>query len=194
MNSHIFHVSVLRENGRAQFDYTETTDQQFLNNLNESHRNFVEFLTQVIIKKSRDFLKRNPHSVCLKIFNPQASYKDIHNFSSWTLMKGFWNYRTKQHNREMHEKAGIKFTPIQELNTILNSFGFIINDISNKKKSFNTVYEIIFVDNIHECPICRENFTPNDIYSTSCSHIFHKSCLLRWMSRSKTCPMCRVQL
>ncbi|KAI8122814.1 hypothetical protein FF38_13575 [Lucilia cuprina] len=42
------------------------------------------------------------------------------------------------------------------------------------------------------CPICTEVFkNADDIYSTSCGHIFHFSCMQDWMRRSTSCPKCR---
>ncbi|EDW01751.1 uncharacterized protein LOC6559457 [Drosophila grimshawi] len=44
------------------------------------------------------------------------------------------------------------------------------------------------------CGICNEFYRPNDIiFSTaSCGHVFHKDCLIRWLSRSPSCPQCRA--
>ncbi|CRL08574.1 CLUMA_CG021410, isoform A [Clunio marinus] len=42
------------------------------------------------------------------------------------------------------------------------------------------------------CPICSEILLPSDVlYSTPCGHIFHVSCLNRWLSNNNTCPQCR---
>ncbi|XP_013102646.2 E3 ubiquitin-protein ligase TRAIP [Stomoxys calcitrans] len=42
------------------------------------------------------------------------------------------------------------------------------------------------------CPVCKEVFKNSDtIYSTSCGHIFHFTCLNDWKSRSTFCPQCR---
>uniref|UniRef100_T1GW77 RING-type domain-containing protein n=1 Tax=Megaselia scalaris TaxID=36166 RepID=T1GW77_MEGSC len=42
------------------------------------------------------------------------------------------------------------------------------------------------------CPICAELFLPSDdVYCTTCGHMFHHQCLLQWLERSKTCPQCR---
>lgn len=42
------------------------------------------------------------------------------------------------------------------------------------------------------CVICSDNLKYNDvIYSTRCGHVFHKSCLLQWLNRSRSCPQCR---
>lgn len=41
------------------------------------------------------------------------------------------------------------------------------------------------------CPICLEEYdTENPKLITKCEHHFHLSCILEWMERSDTCPMC----
>uniref|UniRef100_A0A2P2Q6N5 RING-type E3 ubiquitin transferase n=1 Tax=Rhizophora mucronata TaxID=61149 RepID=A0A2P2Q6N5_RHIMU len=41
------------------------------------------------------------------------------------------------------------------------------------------------------CPICLEDYdTENPKLITKCEHHFHLSCLLEWMERSETCPIC----
>ena len=57
-----------------------------------------------------------------------------------------------------------------------------INDISNIK-------EII-------CAICLENFDNEDlIINLNCSHIFHNSCLEKWLSEyNNKCPKCRMEI
>ncbi|XP_062127563.1 E3 ubiquitin-protein ligase TRAIP [Drosophila sulfurigaster albostrigata] len=42
------------------------------------------------------------------------------------------------------------------------------------------------------CVICAELFTQSDeVYVTTCGHMFHHTCLMQWLERSKTCPQCR---
>ncbi|KFB49339.1 AGAP006611-PA-like protein [Anopheles sinensis] len=42
------------------------------------------------------------------------------------------------------------------------------------------------------CPICSDLFVPSDeVHITPCGHMFHHTCLLQWLERSKTCPQCR---
>ncbi|XP_057334418.1 E3 ubiquitin-protein ligase TRAIP-like [Microplitis mediator] len=42
------------------------------------------------------------------------------------------------------------------------------------------------------CAICCSRLDPSDdIFSTSCGHVFHYPCLTQWLERSKTCPQCR---
>ena len=48
-----------------------------------------------------------------------------------------------------------------------------------------------------DCPICFEKFTPVDVVvgcRFSCRQIFHHKCLEMWLSRAKSCPMCRLNM
>jgi hypothetical protein len=31
----------------------------------------------------------------------------------------------------------------------------------------------------------------NELYKLSCSHIYHKKCILEWLKKDKSCPICR---
>ncbi|XP_071703308.1 probable E3 ubiquitin-protein ligase RHB1A [Rutidosis leptorrhynchoides] len=42
-----------------------------------------------------------------------------------------------------------------------------------------------------ECPTCLEEYDEeNPKIMTKCEHHFHLSCILEWMERSNTCPVC----
>ncbi|XP_043252446.1 E3 ubiquitin-protein ligase TRAIP-like [Colletes gigas] len=42
------------------------------------------------------------------------------------------------------------------------------------------------------CVICSDLLIPSDdVFYTSCGHIFHYACLNQWLERSKSCPQCR---
>ncbi|XP_061402000.1 E3 ubiquitin-protein ligase trul-1-like [Musca vetustissima] len=44
------------------------------------------------------------------------------------------------------------------------------------------------------CPICTENFAESDeIFSTSCGHLYHMACMHEWRSRATSCPQCREE-
>ena len=54
-----------------------------------------------------------------------------------------------------------------------------------------------------ECAICKDTLgppappghTPKQAATTrSCGHTFHKQCLWEWLSRKRTCPICRKDL
>ncbi|CAB78262.1 putative protein, partial [Arabidopsis thaliana] len=48
------------------------------------------------------------------------------------------------------------------------------------------------------CSICLESLVsgpkPRDITRMTCSHVFHNGCLLEWLKRKNTCPLCRTEL
>jgi hypothetical protein len=43
------------------------------------------------------------------------------------------------------------------------------------------------------CTICREQMT-TDACQLPCKHLFHRNCLLAWLQRHNSCPMCRIKL
>lgn len=34
----------------------------------------------------------------------------------------------------------------------------------------------------------------NTVYSSFCGHVFHKSCILKWLQKSQSCPDCRSEI
>ena len=46
----------------------------------------------------------------------------------------------------------------------------------------------------HECTICYDNLVGGAAVVMPCSHVFHEACLLKWLSRRSTCPVCRSDL
>lgn len=55
--------------------------------------------------------------------------------------------------------------------------------------------KVLIEDSNLECSICLNNFSnDNKGYQIKCEHIFHKDCIEEWMERSKTCPICRINI
>lgn len=49
--------------------------------------------------------------------------------------------------------------------------------------------------NTNDCPICFNEITDINKYSTECEHDFCKSCLDKWFDRGKvSCPNCRKEI
>ncbi|KAF1001564.1 hypothetical protein AG4045_002720 [Apium graveolens] len=48
----------------------------------------------------------------------------------------------------------------------------------------------------HECSVCLTEFKPEAVINhLSCGHVFHKSCLDKWLKyRNVTCPNCRKHM
>ncbi|XP_034887911.1 probable E3 ubiquitin-protein ligase RHB1A [Populus alba] len=46
-----------------------------------------------------------------------------------------------------------------------------------------------------DCPICLEEYDlENPKLTTKCEHHFHLSCILEWMERSESCPVCDKEM
>lgn len=45
------------------------------------------------------------------------------------------------------------------------------------------------------CPICQAEFKIGELVKKlPCDHMFHKSCILPWLNKTNSCPMCRHEL
>ncbi|KAK7358595.1 hypothetical protein VNO77_00529 [Canavalia gladiata] len=54
---------------------------------------------------------------------------------------------------------------------------------------------INLVEEEDSCPICLEDYdAENPKLATKCDHHFHLACILEWMERSETCPVCDQDL
>ncbi|KAL2517161.1 brassinosteroid-responsive RING-H2 [Abeliophyllum distichum] len=56
--------------------------------------------------------------------------------------------------------------------------------------------DLLELDPPENCAVCLYEFNGDDEIRrlTNCRHIFHRSCLDRWMDHDqKTCPLCRTQ-
>jgi len=42
------------------------------------------------------------------------------------------------------------------------------------------------------CIICQEDDQKNLVKINKCGHIFHNECLLEWLTRNNSCPICRI--
>ena len=61
----------------------------------------------------------------------------------------------------------------------------------NIKRLFKTIQNEIEVEDTR-CAICLGIMKHNDpITITKCKHKFHSACLKEWLTRSKSCPICR---
>jgi uncharacterized protein YbaR (Trm112 family) len=57
------------------------------------------------------------------------------------------------------------------------------------------VLELVSLERRLACPVCREDFavgTP--AVRLPCTHVYHKECIVEWLAKRSTCPLCRYQL
>lgn len=49
--------------------------------------------------------------------------------------------------------------------------------------------------NLSECVICLEKMKENEkLTILKCSHIYHHSCLVLWLSKKSICPLCDTNI
>ena len=59
-------------------------------------------------------------------------------------------------------------------------------------KQFKMLIEWLFYRIQEDCPICLETLNwYNRCRLAQCKHKFHKKCINKWLSKNKTCPLCR---
>ena len=50
-------------------------------------------------------------------------------------------------------------------------------------------------NNTDICPICIDPFVPRQLSLTlQCNHKFHTTCILDWLNKELSCPMCRTPI
>ena len=78
-------------------------------------------------------------------------------------------------------------------NSLMNSLSIFLEKKLERKYSFMCEEErsSLGSEDSSFCPICEENKI--DI-SLPCSHFFCESCIKAWIIKSKTCPLCRLNL
>lgn len=46
-----------------------------------------------------------------------------------------------------------------------------------------------------DCPICLNDFDDNEeVCFLDCTHMFHQNCIVEWVRKKNTCPLCRCKL
>lgn len=46
-----------------------------------------------------------------------------------------------------------------------------------------------------ECPVCLKEFEAGIVAKRMpCKHIFHQECIIPWLEKTNSCPLCRYQL
>ena len=46
-----------------------------------------------------------------------------------------------------------------------------------------------------KCPICLQKYKGSDIIKEfPCKHIFHKTCIFKWLKTSNVCPLCKYDI
>jgi len=47
----------------------------------------------------------------------------------------------------------------------------------------------------HQCAVCQDNYLENEeVACLPCGHTYHKDCVVPWLTRHCTCPVCRAEV
>ena len=67
--------------------------------------------------------------------------------------------------------------------------------VDNDNSGNHTKQHRMISENIDECIICFNSFNYGDLLSSSsnksCVYSFHKACIIEWLMKNDTCPVCR---
>ena len=106
------------------------------------------------------------------------------------------NFDTRHHLRNNNREERI---PLDDLFPFLNNIKLKdkekIKSIKENLSRMKINKKIKLDDNKKNCCICLEDFKyGQNIYSLSCSHIFHVHCLNKEIKMRQKCPLCRKEL
>lgn len=167
-------------------------------NINKDQNKWLENYCKIFKEGHDPIILAYTNNCCLKINNlvrskifPNQSEKYIK--GELIIFNNF--YRGKDSSFYTSQQAKIDSLSVNE--TKISDFNFktILNlKVKNKKNSENL--KIVKKDDIPEdllCPICYDDKI-DEFRETSCGHKFCSICIKLWLSKSDTCPMCRIKI
>ncbi|KAM7477123.1 hypothetical protein LguiB_024366 [Lonicera macranthoides] len=69
-------------------------------------------------------------------------------------------------------------------------------EVHDELEGYSEIFGVKVLESDEEnsrCPICLEGFLMGMevVRAPNCFHLFHRNCLLKWLAKSDSCPMCR---
>ncbi|KAK7071665.1 hypothetical protein SK128_025825 [Halocaridina rubra] len=62
------------------------------------------------------------------------------------------------------------------------------------KTFVNTLKTSKVTENAGQCAVCLKEWVKGDFNTLPCKHRFHPSCIIPWLEKTNSCPMCRHEL
>jgi len=132
-NRKLYDILESREKRRRSWSNQRKEEYKiFLTRLKKAHDCYLEKLQNEIVTKTKFVLKGDVNASAFTLVQPQYIECDLEEFSPLTIYKGIWDKSKKKYDRLPHIEAGIKNTPIIEINEIMSKYGYKINDITKK--------------------------------------------------------------
>lgn len=132
---------------------------------------------------------------------------EINNFSNY-ILNNYDNLETE--TRSSDNQHSIEYiTLVQDFMNNIFTYNILIFDTLNSQDNDQHInknnitdkqpQEFKDITNIYstptECPICSEEYKETSIvFSLDCGHIFHETCMNRWVKIKPTCPLCNKEV
>lgn len=66
---------------------------------------------------------------------------------------------------------------------------------ASKEALDSLVDGVISSNESKQCPVCLKEFEKGNVVKTlPCRHTFHKECIIPWLEKTNSCPLCRYEL
>jgi len=109
--------------------------------------------------------------------------------------------RRREQNRGGDGQAGLPNDPLSGLLAqLFESYEPRTNPPASKQVVEQLVRTKVTEDNRplfpnHDCAVCQDDFVDGvEIMQMHCGHVFHTECLMPWLEKSNSCPICREEL
>lgn len=127
----------------AQKQLTEE-QKKFNENLKLANANFIEKVSEAIMKSLYVTFKADPYATSSIIVNPQKD-ADLHGLSWMTIVIGSFNKKKKIYSRKTHHSIGILKDPLESIALKLKEYGITkVENISDPSKGFSFVLKVSF--------------------------------------------------
>ncbi len=116
--------------------------QRALDRLWKAHQNYITALCKVITFKALKTLRNGYEHFMIDYDNIGF---DREGYSTQHILFGMWDEERQQYSRELHYEAGIVTIPIKETTDNLRPLGYILEDISDNRKSERNMLKVTLI-------------------------------------------------